>query len=68
MKKYATRETRVFSCGIYMFFVLLLFPTCDHIIKRTLHGSLKIVLKTIFYSFAALVRKILFSLLENINI
>ena len=51
-----------------MFFVLSLFPTCDHIIKRTLHGSLKIVLKTIFYSFAALVRKILFSLLENINI
>jgi hypothetical protein len=46
------------------------FFTWDYIINRTLHGGPKIRLlssrvKTIFYSLAALVRKILFSPLED---
>jgi hypothetical protein len=50
--------------------VFMQFFASDYIINRTLHVGLKIWhlssrVKTIFYSLAALVRKILFSPLED---
>ena len=61
-------STRVVSCYCFAF-------VCDYIIKRKLHGGLKVyefylhVGKTIFDTFAAFIRKTLFSPLEDkINI
>ena len=53
-----------------LYFLCSLVPTSDHIIKRTLHGCLKMWVlfsrvENIFYSLAALVRIYFFLLLHN---